>query len=73
MSKAPSIASSGPGATELPEPLLTVGDTADILRLSSRQVRRLIADGCLPVVRIGRVIRVRPEDLRHLLKANVSR
>lgn len=50
-----------------PEPLLTVDETAAILRLSTRQIRRLIASRALTVVRIGKSVRVRPEDLRRLL------
>ena len=49
------------------DPLLTVADVAAVLRLSVRSVRRLIADNKLRVVRIGRAVRVRAEDLRSLL------
>lgn len=56
-----------------PEPLLTVDETAAILRLSTRQIRRLIASGALTVVRIGKSVRVRPEDLRRLLTSADSK
>jgi excisionase family DNA binding protein len=36
------------------EPLLTVGDTAIVLNVSERTVRRLIASGAIPAVLIGR-------------------
>jgi excisionase family DNA binding protein len=49
------------------ERLLTVADVAEILRLSVRTVRRLIAEDQLPIVRIGRAVRVRGEDLRSFL------
>ncbi len=43
-------------------PLETVAETADQLGVSERTVWRLIADGDLPVVRFGGIVRVRPED-----------
>ena len=43
--------------------LLTVKQVARRLNLSQRTVRRLIATGVLPVVRIGRLVRIRPMDL----------
>jgi excisionase family DNA binding protein len=49
------------------ESLLTVTDVAGILRLSVRTVRRLIAEDELPIVRIGRAVRVRREDLRSFI------
>jgi len=51
-------------------PLLTVADVAEVLRLSVRSVRRLIADNRLRAVRIGRAVRVRAEDLRSFLAAS---
>ena len=48
--------------------LLTVPEVASALNLSGRQVRRMIADGRLPVLRIGRVVRVRPEVLTALIE-----
>jgi excisionase family DNA binding protein len=52
------------------EPLLTAADVARILRLSVRSIRRLIAEDELPVIRVGRSVRVRPEDLRSFLDAS---
>ena len=52
------------------EPLLTAAEVAKILRLSVRSVRRLIAENELHVVRVGRSVRVRPEDLRSFLDAS---
>ena len=46
------------------DPLLTVSEVAKILRLSVRSVRRLIAENQLWVIRVGRAVRVRPEDVR---------
>jgi len=50
------------------EPLLTVDDVAKVLRLSLRTIRRLIAEGKLPVVRIGRAIRIRPQAVEAFLE-----
>jgi excisionase family DNA binding protein len=49
------------------ERLLTIDDVADVLQLSTRQVRRLTASRALPVVRIGRAVRVRPAALAALI------
>jgi excisionase family DNA binding protein len=49
------------------ERLLTAAEVAGILQLSVRTVRRLIAEEGLRVVRIGRAVRVRGEDLRSFL------
>ena len=46
--------------------LLLVADVADRLRISEREVRRWIAAGHLPVVRFGRAVRIRPDDLAQL-------
>ncbi len=50
------------------QPLLTLKQTAEHLQLSLRQVRRLVDDGRLPVVKISeRSPRVRFEDLSAFL------
>jgi len=47
---------------------LSVGEVADELHVTDRFVRRLIADGELPAVRVGyRIVRVRRSDLEHVL------
>ena len=43
--------------------LLTLQQVADRLQVSTSTVRRLVAAGRLKAVRIGRNLRVRPEDL----------
>lgn len=48
-------------------PLLTAAEVARRLNTSLRSVRRMIADGRLPVVRLGRMVRVRPEALEALI------
>lgn len=47
--------------------LLTVRETADLLRVSQLTVRRYIAGGRLPVVRLGRNIRIDREEIVRLL------
>jgi excisionase family DNA binding protein len=49
------------------EPLLTVNETAAILNVSERTVRRLVAAGAIPVVSIGRSVRLRPRDINQLI------
>jgi excisionase family DNA binding protein len=49
------------------EPLLTVAETAMILNVSGRTVRRLIAPGAIPALSIGRSVRRRPRDIGRLI------
>jgi excisionase family DNA binding protein len=44
-----------PPASEL---LLTVHQVAENWQVSQRTVRRMIADGRLPIIRIGRAVRI---------------
>ena len=46
------------------EPMLTIRQAAEIFNVSIKTVWRRIDDGKLPVVRDGRVVRVRQSDLR---------
>ncbi len=48
--------------------LLTLQQVADRLQVSMSTVRRLVAAGKLKTVRIGRNLRVRPEDLAAYIK-----
>jgi excisionase family DNA binding protein len=43
--------------------LLTIEETADILNESTKTTRRRIKSGELPHVRMGRLIRILPDDL----------
>jgi excisionase family DNA binding protein len=57
----------------LPHRLLTVVEVAEVLRLSQRQVWRLIADGRLPASRVGRRVLIKPESVVALLENDVIR
>jgi excisionase family DNA binding protein len=48
-------------------PLLTAAEVAEILNVSLRSVRRLIKVGKLPIVHVGRSVRIRPEALEALI------
>ena len=54
-------------ARAAPAHLLTASEVADRLNISLRTVRRLIKNGMLPIVRIGRLVRIRPEALAALI------
>jgi excisionase family DNA binding protein len=49
------------------EPLLTLYDTADMLAVSLKTVRRLVASGALAAVRVGHQIRISREALSNYL------
>ena len=50
-------------------PLLTIPEVADLLRLSVRQVRRMVATGDLPVLRFGRSVRVSREAVEVMMRS----
>ena len=76
--KKPSIRSgtgpmSGPNDDDpsLPAPvrqLMTAAEVADVLRISVRTVRRMIASGQLPAIAIGRSIRIDPRAVSALIE-----
>ena len=53
------------------ERLLTAGEVADTLRVSTMTIYRLIRRGELPAVRVGRNYRVRAADLDRYLEQQV--
>ncbi len=55
------------GAGPLTGPLLTVGEIADVLRVSNMTVYRLIRSGELPALRVGKNYRIRQHDLLEFL------
>jgi excisionase family DNA binding protein len=52
----------------LPTRLLNLMQTAEVLDCSVKTLRRRIAAGELAVIRDGRLIRVRPEDLERYIQ-----
>lgn len=50
-------------------PLLTIPEVADLLRLSERQVRRMVATGDLPVLRFGRSVRVSRDVVELMMRS----
>jgi excisionase family DNA binding protein len=64
------MATTSPAPAALLRPLLTVPEVAALLRLSPRSIRRLIDDGRLPIVRLGRAIRIRPQDVEALVASS---
>jgi excisionase family DNA binding protein len=42
---------------------VTVGEVANLLRVSNMTVYRLVQSGALPAVRVGRSYRIREEDV----------
>lgn len=52
------------------EPLpLTVEETAERLRVDPSVIYRMVADGRLPAARVGRVLRIAPDDVADLFVA----
>ena len=47
----------------LPETLLTLRDVARYLQVSEKTVRRWVAQGRLPCLRLGRALRFEPGDV----------
>ena len=56
------------GVKNIPQTLLTYGEVAELLRCSVKSVTRLIACGELPVVKIGRMRRVKGDDVAYLIR-----
>ena len=52
--------------------LRSIDETAALLNLSPRSVRRLIESGALPVHRFGRLVRIADADVAVLLAASRS-
>lgn len=50
-------------------PLLTLEQTARMLSVSPKTIRRLVGGGQLPCVRVGRVLRFQPADLFRFVEA----
>ena len=52
--------------------LLTVQEVAGLLKTSRQQIRKMIRNGVLPAIRIGREWRVDPHYLRGFLDHNMT-
>ena len=52
--------------------LLTADNVARILNVSRSFAYKMMQDGTMPVVKLGRARRVRPEHLEAFIKASVS-
>jgi excisionase family DNA binding protein len=51
------------------ESLLDVSAVADALDVSTKTVRRMIKDGRIPALRVGRSVRIRAADLNRLINS----
>lgn len=54
------------------EILLRVTDVADYLNISRSLAYQLIQSGQIPSVRMGRSVRVRPQDLNNFINQKIS-
>ncbi len=50
-----------------PHRLMTIAEGASYVDLSPRYLKRLVAERRLPYVKIGRLVRLRPQDLDALV------
>lgn len=53
--------------------MLKVPEAGQVLGLSTPAVWKLIYSGKLPIVKIGRSVRLRNEDIQAFINANVTR
>jgi excisionase family DNA binding protein len=60
-----------PGYTGMTRRLLKGEDVAGILQVSKSFAYQLIRCGDIPSIRLGRAVRVRPEDLQRFIESNV--
>ena len=52
-----------PASSNTPSPFRTVAEVAGYLRISQRQVRRLISYGDISITRFGRAVRIHERDM----------
>ena len=60
-------------AGDFEEPLLTVGEVAEVMRVSNMTVYRLIKSGQLAAIRVGKNYRIRRRDVRRYLEERAVR
>ncbi|HEY7439659.1 MAG TPA: helix-turn-helix domain-containing protein [Acidimicrobiia bacterium] len=58
-------------ASPFPRDLLTVREVADVMRVSTMTVYRLIKAGEIPAIRVGKHLRLRQEDVALYLEERV--
>jgi excisionase family DNA binding protein len=58
---------------DLEDPLLTVGEVANIMRVSNMTVYRLIKSGQLAALRVGKNYRIRRKDVERYLEERAVR
>jgi excisionase family DNA binding protein len=55
------------------DPLLTVGEVAQIMRVSNMTVYRLIKSGQMAAIRVGKNYRIRRKDVERYLRERAVR
>jgi len=65
--KDPACPAYGASSADPPEPLLTVRQAAHQLSLSPSAVHNYISSHQLPVIRLGRAVRIQPTDLAEFI------
>ena len=58
-------------ASPIPHDLLTAREVADVMRVSTMTVYRLIKAGELPAIRVGKHLRIRERDVAKYLDERV--
>ena len=58
------------GERVFPRRLLTVAETASFFQVSQKTIRRMIEAGDLPVIRLGRSVRIEPEVIEKIVRQN---
>ena len=53
--------------------LLKVQEVAEVLNVSRSFAYFLLQSGGIPVVKMGRAVRVRPQDLQNYIEQNINR
>jgi excisionase family DNA binding protein len=49
--------------------LLSIGEVGVLLAVSRSKAYQLVADGCIPSIRIGRCVKVHPDDLSAFIQS----
>ena len=54
-------------------PLLTTPEVADLFSCAEKTVRKMAADGRLRSIKVGSLLRFRPEDLNEFVRCNAKK